>query len=149
MPGRIVAFLCLLAVPLFTAGAQQQKEDPQPELKRDRNKPAAQSGKEAVPPEEDKELSTQEYGFNPLQARKELQTGNYYYKKGSFRAAAGRFREATKWDESLGEAWLRLAEAEEKLKDPKAAKEAYTKYLAISADAPNANEIRKKLEKLK
>jgi tetratricopeptide (TPR) repeat protein len=149
MPGRPFVLLCLLAVPLLATGAPQQKSDPKPELKKDRSKPRATSGKEAVPPEEDKAIATEEYAFNPLQARKELQTGNYYFKKGSFRAAAGRFREATKWDDSFGEAWLRLGEAEEKLKDPKAAKEAYAKYLATSADAPNAAEIRKRMEKLK
>jgi len=35
------------------------------------------------------------------------------------------------------------------LKDSKAAKEAYTKYLELAADAKNAAEIRKKLQKLK
>jgi tetratricopeptide (TPR) repeat protein len=90
-----------------------------------------------------------EYSFNPLQAQKELQTGNYYFKKGSFRAAASRFREATRWNDGFDEAWLRLGEAEEKLKDRQAAKEAYTKYLALAADAPRSEEIRKKLQKMK
>ena len=38
---------------------------------------------------------------------------------------------------------------EEKLKDPKAAREAYTKYLEVASDAKNASEIRKKVDKLK
>ena len=80
-----------------------------------------------------------EYSFNPLQAEKELQTGNYYFKKGSYRAAASRFREATRWNDGFIEAWLRLGEAEEKLKDRQAAKEAYAKYLALAADAPTVS----------
>ncbi len=146
--------VALLAASCF---AQQQTPPPdktsppakgQGELKRERSKPPAAT-KEAVPPEEDKALATEEYAFNPLQAQKEVQTGNYYFKKGSYRAAAGRFREATRWNDGYAEAWLRLGEAEEKLKDPKAAREAYTKYLEVASDAKNAGEIRKKLDKLK
>jgi predicted Zn-dependent protease len=89
------------------------------------------------------------YGFNPLQAQKEIRTGNYYFKKRSYRAAAGRFTEATKWNSGEPEAWLRLGEAEEKLKDHKAAHDAYTKYLALAGESKIADEIRKKREKLK
>ena len=59
-----------------------------------------------VPPEEDEHIAVKEYSFNPLQAQKEIETGNYYFKKGSFKAAALRFREATKWNSGLAEAWL-------------------------------------------
>ena len=42
-----------------------------------------------------------------------------------------------------------LAEAEEKNKDPKSAREAYEKYLQVAPDARNAAEVKKKLDKLK
>lgn len=105
--------------------------------------------KEEEPKEEDENLKTQDYSFNPLQAQKEVTVGNYYFKKGSYRAAENRFREATKWNQSYGEAWLRLGEAAAKQKDMKTAKEAYAKYLELSPDAKDAAEIRKKLEKMK
>jgi tetratricopeptide (TPR) repeat protein len=105
--------------------------------------------KEEVPKEEDENLGTKEYSFNPLQAEKEVRVGEYYFKKGSYRAAALRFREATKWNQGYGEAWLRLGETAEKQKDTKTAKEAFAKYLEVSPDAKDAVEIRKKLEKLK
>ena len=123
-------------------------QDQPGQLKRDRSQPAA-SGQQEVPPEEDTSLAVKEYSFNPLQAEKELQIGNFYFKTGKYRSAAMRFTEATKWNEGYSDAWLRLGETEEKLKDPKAAKEAYTKYLALASDAKNAPEIRKKLQKLK
>ena len=50
--------------------------------------------KDGLPPEEDTSIAVPVYGFNPLQAQKEIRTGNYYFKKGSYRAAAGRFEEA-------------------------------------------------------
>jgi tetratricopeptide (TPR) repeat protein len=102
---------------------------------------------EQAPPEEDESLKPKEYSFNPLQAAKELRVGNYYLKKGSYRAAALRFQEATKWDNTLAEAFLRLGEAREKLHDRKAAAEAYAKYLEIAPDAKDAPDVKKKLAK--
>jgi Tfp pilus assembly protein PilF len=100
------------------------------------------------PPEEDVSIAEkQEYTFNPLQAAKELKIGSFYFKKGSFRAAARRFEEATKWDPNSGEAWLRLAEAQAKLKDDKAARAAWEKYLEVEPEGKQAPEIRKKLGK--
>jgi tetratricopeptide (TPR) repeat protein len=121
----------------------------QPELqKRTPPKPPA-GAKEEIPPEEDKSLSVQEYSFNPLQAQKDLNVGNFYFKQHKYRSAETRFREALKWNDGFADAWLRLGEVEEKLKDPQAAKEAYTKYLEVASEAKNAVEIRKKIEKLK
>ena len=100
------------------------------------------------PPEED--LSTaekQQYTFNPLQAAKELKIGAFYFKKGSFRAAARRFEEATKWDPNSSEAWLRLAETQEKLKDDKAARTSWEKYLELEPQGKQSAEARKKLGK--
>jgi tetratricopeptide (TPR) repeat protein len=103
-----------------------------------------------LPPEEDQAATKpKEYKFNPLQSNKEMGPGEYYFKKGDYRAAAGRFREATKWNDSNAQAWLRLGDAEERLKEPKEAREAYTKYLQLAPDAKNAAEIRRKLEQLK
>jgi len=139
---------CLLAL-AATAVAQENKDQQppaKPELQRER-KP--QNTRQAIPEEEDKNVKDQEYSFNPLQAQREVNVGNQYFKKGSFRAAAGRFREATRWNEGYAEAWVRLGDAEEKLKDPKEAREAYQKYLELASDGPRAPEIRKKLEKLK
>jgi len=116
--------------------------------KRPQNPPAA-AGKEEIPPEEDKSLTTEEFSFNPLEAQKWVEIGDQYFKKGAFRAAEGRYKGATKWNEGYAQAWLRLGEVEEKLKDPKAAKEAYTKYLELASDSKNAAQIRKRVEKLK
>jgi predicted Zn-dependent protease len=134
----------LLAASVALVHAQDQPG----QLKKQRSQPAT-SGQQEVPPEEDTSLTVKEYSFNPLQAEKELQIGNFYFKTGKYRSAAMRFTEATKWNDGSSEAWLRLGETEEKLKDRTAAKEAYTKYLALASDAKNAAEIRKKLQKLK
>jgi tetratricopeptide (TPR) repeat protein len=135
--------------------AAQAPASPQPapdsaagQLKTERPQPAT-SDKEEVPPEEDTSLVTTKYSFNPLQSKKDVLAGKFYARKGNPRAAALRYRDATRWDESNSEAWLLLAEAEEKLKDKPAARDAYKKYLELDSDAKNADDIRKKLAKLK
>ena len=101
----------------------------------------------AEPPEEDSSYKPKEYAFNPLRSDQELKVGNFYFKKGDYKAAAHRFDEAGKWNPGSAEAFLRLGEAEEKLKDKSAAGEAYAKYLALAPDAKNAAAIRKKIPK--
>ncbi len=97
------------------------------------------------PPEEDESFKVKEYEFNPLQASKELKIGLFYMKKGSFKAAANRFEEATRWDPSNADAFLKLGEAREKLKDLPAAKEAYAKFLELAPDSKAAAAVRKKI----
>lgn len=98
------------------------------------------------PAEEDTALKPpKEFSFNPLQAEGEIKTGIYYFKKGAYKAAAARFREATRWNPQSAEAYLRLGYTLEKAKDRKGAHEAYAKYLELAPDAKNAPEIKKKL----
>ena len=104
---------------------------------------------EQAPPEEDESLVPKEYSFNPLQASKELKVGNYYFKAGKYRSAALRFLEATKWDGTLVEAYLRLGEAREKQHDRKGAAEAYAKYLEVAPDAKDAADVKKRLARIK
>ena len=127
-------------------GAQQGAQD-RPTLRKDAD--TTPQGDVQLPPEEDAGAVPKTYSFNPLQSKKEVTVGEFYLKKGDSRAAAGRFREATKWNDGNADAWLRLAEAEEKNKDLKTAREAYEKYLQVAPDAKNASEVRKRIEKLK
>jgi tetratricopeptide (TPR) repeat protein len=130
-----------LAGPVYGAAAAQEPPAPKPD------KPGQEEGQ--LPPEEDKSEIPKQYSFNPLQSKKEVIVGDFYFKKGDYKAAVGRFREATKWNDGNADAWLRLAETQEKMKDPKAAHEAYEKFLQLAPDAKNASEVRKRLEKLK
>ncbi len=102
--------------------------------------------KEQAPPEEDETLQTkQEYAFNPLQAEKEVKIGEFYFKKGSYLAAANRFLEATKWNPGFAEAYFWRGEAADKLKDTKAAHEAWSKFLELAPEDKRAGEVKKKL----
>jgi len=105
-----------------------------------------QPATQAEPPEEDLSPSEQKvYVLNPLQAAKEMKIGNFYMKKGSFKAAARRFEEATRWDPNSSEAFLRLGDAQDKLGNQKAAHDAWQQFLKLQPDSKQAPEIRKKL----
>jgi tetratricopeptide (TPR) repeat protein len=132
--------VAMLAVGLTLA---QEKK-----LETERPKPPA-SAKEEIPPEEDAALTTTEYSFNPLQSVKDVGVGNQYLKRGKLRAAQMRYTSATKWNDTNADAWLKLGEVAERLKDTVQAKSAYEKYLELAADSKNAADIRKKLQKLK
>lgn len=108
---------------------------------------SAQEQKPVEPPEEDEVLTSKraDYEFNPLQAQKEIKIGGYYMKKGSYRAAAGRFLEATMWDPTSAEAFYKLGEAREKAGDRKGRSEAWAKFLELAPEDKRAAEVKKKL----
>jgi tetratricopeptide (TPR) repeat protein len=98
------------------------------------------------PPEEDVTVNPKtEYVLNPLQAEKEIRIGNYYYKKGSNKAAMRRYEEAVKWDPNSAEGWYKLGEARSKLGDDKGAREAWTKYLEVEPDGKHVSYVKKRL----
>jgi len=123
----------LLAIPL----AAQEPKPPAP--------PATQ---EQEPPEEDPDLKPKEYSFNPLEANRNIIAGNFYFKKGNYRAASRRFLEATKWDPTSAEALLKLGEADEKMRDFPAARQAYEKYLTVASDAKDLDAVKKRIAAL-
>ena len=133
-----------VAIGFLLTGILFAQDDPQLK-KRSADQPKPQQQQDQEPPEEDESLAPKTYSFNPLEAEKDLKVGLYYFKKGNYKASTSRFREATLWNPTYAEAFLRLGESEEKLKDKKAADEAYTKYLALAPDAKDAESIKKKL----
>lgn len=101
------------------------------------------------PPEEDEIMikEKKEYEFNPIQAQSEIKIGHYYMKKGSYRAAAGRFLEATLWDPTNPEGFYELGKAHERAGNQKGKREAWSKFLELAPEDKRAAEIQKKLGK--
>src|ERR1700688_354918 len=128
--------VCLIWISVAFAIVAAAQQAPPP------NPPAdeAQISPDQLPPEEDKAKIEKQYSFNPLQSKKEATVGEFYFKKNDFKAAAGRFREATKWNDGNADAWLRLGDAEARMNDAKAAREAWEKYLQLAPTAKNAAE---------
>jgi tetratricopeptide (TPR) repeat protein len=98
--------------------------------------------------EDDDVLKNTEYAFNPIQAQKEVNIGDFYSRKGSHRAAAARYLEATKWNPSYAEAFWKLAQAREKLNESAQALEAYQKYVELEPASKQAKDARKKIADL-
>ena len=147
----LAPFFLAAALSVFAQDSAPPQQTPPanpPKLERQRQ-PEKTSDKDTAPPEEDTTVGAPGYSFNPLQAKKDIDAGNFYAKKHDFRAAANRFISATKYNDGDAEAWLRLGETEERLKDKQAARDAYQKYLDVASDSKIAPEIRKRLEKLK
>jgi tetratricopeptide (TPR) repeat protein len=100
----------------------------------------------AVVVEEDEDIVTPtEYVFNPIQAKKDLKIGDFYAKKGSHRAAVGRYLEATKWTPGFAEAYWKLARSREKLDQLAQALDAYRKFVELAPDGKQAQEARKRI----
>jgi len=142
-------FACLLGVfPAFFSSAQNAKSDtPQ----QDQSK-TAQPPDEGAPPEEDESLKPRIYAFNPLEAERSIKVGNFYMHQATargYRAAAMRFEEATKFNPNSAEAFLRLGEAEEKLKNKDKAKVAFERASRIDPDSKIGKEAGKKRASLK
>jgi len=135
----------ILAGFLLSVGLFAQPPKP-PDTKPPDTKPAPKQVEE--PPEEDESLIPKECVLNPLETSRNIKTGDYYFKKAKFGAAKNRYLEATCWDPSSAEAFLKLGEAQEKLHNGSEAREAYQKYLTIVPDAKNAAEIKRKVAKL-
>ena len=128
----------------------QEKLSPRPagEAKDGQSKAVPPPVVEVEPPEEDDAAKPKEYAFNPLQAEKELRIGNFYWKKKSYKAAAMRYEEAAKWNPGYAEAWLRLGEAHEKMRQSSEARAAYEQFLDLAAEDKRAGEIRKRVARL-
>jgi len=135
---RVFPLLLISAAAIFAA--QQKRPERKP--------PAGTEAIEQEPPEEDPDLKPTEYAFNPFEATRNITAGNFYYKKGNFHAASKRYLEATKWDPNSAEAFLKLGESYEKLRDFKGAREAYTKYIALTEDPKATEPVKKKVARL-
>ncbi len=99
------------------------------------------------PPEEDESLAPKVYALNPVQAKKEIVAGDYYFKKPNYSAAAKRYLEATRWDPGSAEAFRKLGDAREKLREYGPAREAYLKYIELAEDPKEKDAATKKMAK--
>jgi tetratricopeptide (TPR) repeat protein len=105
---------------------------------------------EDLPPEEDSSAAPRTYAFNPLESERNIKVGNFYMHQGTpsgYRAAAGRYSDATKYNPTSADAFFKLGEAEEKLKRKDAAKTAFQRVVQIAPDSKLAKEAKKKLSK--
>ncbi len=86
--------------------------------------------------------------WNPHQADKNVEIGDFYYKKSNYRAAEGRYQEALKYQWNHAEATYKLGVVDEKLDKPEDARKYYSTYLKILPNGPEAEKTKKALDRL-
>jgi tetratricopeptide (TPR) repeat protein len=69
--------------------------------------------------------------YNPHKADKDVEVGDFYFKRGNYRAAESRYAEALLYMSNHAAATYKLAEAQEKLAKTAEARSNYQKYLKI------------------
>ncbi|MBV9761604.1 MAG: tetratricopeptide repeat protein [Acidobacteriaceae bacterium] len=126
-------FVCLLGFASSLAVSGQQKQATPP------------AENEQEPPEEDESVAPEKFPLDPLESDRNVRVGNYYWRKGNYRAALQRYERATKYNPSSADAFFKVGEAEEKLKNKDAAKTAFQRVIQISPDSKTAHEAKKKL----
>jgi tetratricopeptide (TPR) repeat protein len=86
--------------------------------------------------------------WNPLKASKDVEVGDYYFKRKNYKAALERYKEALYYKANDAIATYRLAVCQEKLGDKAEARKNFEQYLKILPEGPLAKDARASLEKL-
>jgi tetratricopeptide (TPR) repeat protein len=169
----LAAFLCL-AVSAAAGQSQEGERDAnqnQPPPRSERNKEAGESssrdsridlsppGNDAkdhpnssLPRDEAEDNSgdvAEFHTFDPHRAAKDIEVGDFYFKKKNYRAALERYREALFYKPKDALANFRMAQAFERLTLIGEAAEHYQEYLNILPNGPQAEDAKKALEKLR
>ena len=87
--------------------------------------------------------------WNPHKAAKDIEVGDFYFKRKNYRAAADRYREALFYKDNDAVATFRLAVCLEKMDQPDEARKGYESYLKILPHGPEAESARKAIDRLK
>ena len=100
-------------------------------------------------PEEDESVAPKKYVLNPLEAKRNIEIGNQYWNKGAYQGALSRYKDATRYNPSSAEAFLKLGLVQEKLHHDAEAKAAFEKVVKLAPDSKFAGEAKKKLSSIK
>src|ERR1700733_4809103 len=87
--------------------------------------------------------------WNPHKAAKDVEVGDFYFKRKNYRAAADRYREALFYKDNDAIATFRLALCLEKMDQPEQALREFESYLKILPNGPEASDARKAIDGLK
>ncbi len=87
--------------------------------------------------------------WDPHKAAKDVEVGDYYFKRKNYVAAESRYREALLYKDNDAIATYRLAICLEKMERPEEARAEYESYLRILPYGPEAAEAKKAIERLK
>ena len=87
--------------------------------------------------------------WDPHKAAKDIEVGDFYFKRKNYHAAEERYREALFYKNNDAVATFRLAVSLEKVDLPNDARKEYESYLRILPHGPQAEEAQKAIDRLK
>jgi tetratricopeptide (TPR) repeat protein len=86
--------------------------------------------------------------WNPMKALKNIEVGDFYFKRKNYKAALERYKEALYYKDGDALASFRLAVCQEKLGDKADARKYYEQYLKILPEGPFAKDAHASLDRL-
>jgi tetratricopeptide (TPR) repeat protein len=86
--------------------------------------------------------------WNPYKAGKDIQVGDFYFKRGNFKGALERYKDALYYKQGDAVATFRIGECQEKLGNKAEARKYFEQYLKILPEGPLAKTAHASLEKL-
>ncbi len=150
-------FALLLLGTTLAAGAQEQKplEDqapPRSDIESSSNDTridtSAPSNDATTHPDSSVDDVLEFHPFDPHKAMKDIEVGDYYFKRQNYRGALGRYQEALIYKPNDADATLRVARTQERLKEYADARDSYAAFLKIIHEGKDADEARAALERL-
>lgn len=87
--------------------------------------------------------------WDPHRAAKSIEVGDFYFKRGNYRGAEERYREALRYKDNDAVATIKLAASLEKLGILDDARLEYESYLKILPHGPEAGQAQKAIDRLK
>jgi tetratricopeptide (TPR) repeat protein len=101
-----------------------------------------------VAPDADTSGVQEFHPWNPLKAIKDIEVGDYYFRRKNYKGAMERYKDALYYKENDAVASFRLAQCEEKTGDKAEARKYYERYLKILPEGPSAKEAHASLGRL-
>ncbi len=114
--------------------------------------PGDSSSRDSTPgagPEEPDDSVTEFHSWDPHKAQKDVEVGDFYFKRQNYRAALSRYCEALQYKPNDAIATFRIAESLEKFRDLAGAQAYYEAYLKILPAGPFAAQSKKALDRIK
>jgi tetratricopeptide (TPR) repeat protein len=108
-----------------------------------------ESGAAIVDSEEQASDTDEMHAWDPHRAAKDVEVGDYYFKRKNYRGAMERYKDALTYKPNDATANFRLAECEEKTGNSSDAVQHYQAYLKILPEGPFAADAQRALERLK
>jgi len=87
------------------------------------------------------------HAWNPMKAMKDIEVGDYYFRRKNYKAALDRYKEALYYKDGDAVASFRLAVCQEKIGDKAEARRYYEQYLKILPEGPFAKDAHAALDR--